>query len=91
MLRRPVTFSGTWTGRHGGYRSHHDAASLSLDMKKLMVHAVDVVTDGEVPNVKLLPANSPLGTQIFNIFVMCCEANALRTLERAVDTEVAVG
>ena len=67
------------------------AAALSPDMKRLTVHAVNAVTDGEGLNVKLPPADRPLITQLFNIFVMCCEANALRTLERAGDTEGAVG
>ena len=67
------------------------AAALSPDMKRLTVHAVNAVTDGEGLNVKLQPADRPLITQCFHLLVMSCEANALRTLERAGDTEGAVG
>ena len=52
--------------------------------------AIVANTDGEILNVQESIADRAMNTQLLCVLVMCC-GSALRTLERAVDTEGATG
>ena len=67
------------------------AGALSPDMKRLTERAVAADTDGEILNVQLSSAGRAMSTQLFFVLVMCCESSALRTLERAGDTDGSTG
>ena len=45
----------------------------------------------KIVNVQLSAADRAMSTQLLHVLVMCCESGALRTLERAGDTEGATG
>ena len=67
------------------------ARALSPDTKRLMERAVAANTDDEVLYLQLSAADRAMSTQLFHVLVMCCESGALNTLERAGDTEGAIG
>ena len=88
LLGRPRTLSGAladWMSCRFTFTAYGGA--LSPDMMKLMLRAVATDIDGEIPNVQLSTADGVRSAQLFNVLVMCCEARALRTLERAGDAE----
>ena len=54
-------------------------------MQRLTERAVAADTEGEILNWQQSAADGATRTQLFFVFVMCCESGALRTLERPGD------
>ena len=89
LLEKPRTFSGALADR-GDSRPPRTLEPRAL-MRRGLWSELSRQTHDEILNVQLSVADRAMSTHIFYFFVLCCCSGALKTLERAGDTEGATG